>query len=42
MKPAETGVDAQACLTGVLSRIADHKTTKLDELMPWRCAADTA
>ena len=29
------GVDPQAWLTHVLSRIADHKITKLDELMPW-------
>ena len=27
--------DPQAWLTDVLSRIADHKITKLDELMPW-------
>ena len=32
------GVDPQACLTNVLGRIADHKITKLDELMPWRYA----
>ncbi len=30
------GVDPQAWLTDVLSRIADHKITKLDELMPWQ------
>ncbi len=29
------GVDPQAWLTDVLGRIADHKITKLDELMPW-------
>ncbi len=29
------GVDPQAWLTDILSRIADHKITKLDELMPW-------
>ena len=28
-------VDPQAWLTDVLERIADHKITKLDELMPW-------
>jgi hypothetical protein len=33
------GVDPQAWLTDVLSRIADHKITKLDELLPWRYAA---
>ena len=32
------GVDSQAWLTDVLSRIADHKITRLDELMPWRYA----
>ncbi len=31
-----SGVDPQAWLTDVLGRIADHKITKLDELMPWR------
>jgi hypothetical protein len=29
------GVDPQAWLTDVLGRIADHKITKLDELLPW-------
>ncbi len=29
------GVDPQAWLTDVLGRIADHKITRLDELMPW-------
>ncbi len=29
-------VDPQAWLTDVLNRIADHKITRLDELMPWR------
>jgi len=33
------GIDPQAWLTDVLSRIADHKITKLDELLPWRYAA---
>ncbi len=32
------GVDPQAWLTDVLSCIADHKITRLDELMPWRYA----
>jgi len=27
--------DPQAWLTDVLSRITEHKITKLDELMPW-------
>ncbi len=29
-------------LTDVLSRIADHKITRIDELLPWRYAATTA
>ena len=32
------GVDPQAWLTDVFNRIADHKITRLDELMPWRYA----
>ncbi len=32
------GVDPQAWLTHVLGRIADHKITRLDELLPWRYA----
>ncbi len=35
-------VDPQAWLTWVLARIADHKITRLDELMPWRYAASAA
>ena len=31
-------VDPQAWLTDVLSRIADHKINKIDELLPWRYA----
>ncbi len=33
------GVDPQAWLTNVLARIADHKITRIDELMPWSYAA---
>jgi len=33
-----SGLDPQAWLTKVLGRIAEHKITKLDELMPWSCA----
>ncbi|MFV0475447.1 MAG: IS66 family transposase [Pikeienuella sp.] len=33
------GVEPQAWLTSVLSRIADHKTTRLTELFPWNYAA---
>jgi transposase len=29
------GVDPQAWLTDVLGRIADHKITRVDELLPW-------
>ncbi len=36
------GVDPQAWLTDVLSRIADHKITKIDELLPWCYAAEAA
>jgi len=36
------GVDLQAWLTDVLGRIAEHKITKLDELMPWRYAEVSA
>lgn len=35
-------VDPQAWLTWVLAQIADHKVTRLDELMPWRYAARAA
>jgi transposase len=30
------GVDPQAWLIDVLSRIADHKINRIDELLPWR------
>lgn len=36
------GVDPQAWLIHVLGRIADHKITRLDELLPWRYAAAAA
>jgi len=29
------GVNPQAWLTDVLSRIADHKINRIDELLPW-------
>ena len=32
------GVDPQAWLTGILTRIADHKINRIDELLPWRYA----
>lgn len=36
------GVDPQAWLTDVLGRIADHKITRIHELLPWRYAAAAA
>ena len=36
------GVDPQAWLTDVLSRIADHKINRIAELLPWRYAAFAA
>ncbi len=34
------GVDPQAWLIDVLSRIADHKINRIDELPPWNYHAD--
>jgi transposase len=36
------GVDPQAWLTDTLARIADHKITRIDDLLPWRYAASAA
>ena len=36
------GVDPQAWLTEVLGRIADHKITRIDELLPWHYAVAAA
>ena len=36
------GVDPQAWLTEVLGRIADHKITRIHELLPWRYVAAAA
>ena len=36
------GVNPQAWLTDILGHIADHKITRLDELLPWRYAASAA
>jgi hypothetical protein len=33
------GIDPQAWLTDVLSRIAAHPAHRLDELLPWNWAA---
>ena len=35
-------VDPQVWLTWVLAQIADHKITRLNELLPWRYAAIAA
>ncbi|MGC3940992.1 transposase domain-containing protein [Roseobacter sp. EG26] len=35
-------VDPQAWLTWVLGQIADHIITRLEELLPWRYAAQAA
>jgi transposase len=35
-------VNPQAWLTDVLGRIADHKITRIHELLPWRYAAAAA
>ena len=32
-------VDPEACLGDVISRIADHPNTKIDELLPWKWSA---
>jgi hypothetical protein len=36
------GINPQARLTEVIGLIADHKTTRIDEFLPWRYAADAA
>jgi transposase len=36
------GVDPQAWLTDVLTRIAEHKINRIDELLPWRYAEPLA
>jgi len=36
------GVDPQAWLTDTLARIADHKITRIDDLLPWHYAASAA
>ncbi|MEL6207202.1 MAG: transposase domain-containing protein, partial [Pseudomonadota bacterium] len=36
------GVDPQAWLTDVLGRTANHKITRIDELIPWHYAATAA
>jgi hypothetical protein len=34
------GIDPQAWLTDILTRIPDHKINKIDELLPWNWAAE--
>ena len=36
------GVDPQAWLTDVLSRISEHKVNRIDALLPWRYAEPSA
>jgi len=33
-------VDPEAWLRWVLARVADHKMTRLEDLMPWNCTAE--
>ena len=35
-------IDPQAWLTDILSRIAEHKINRIDELLPWHCHARVA
>ena len=35
-------VDPQVWLTDILGRIADHKITRINDLLPWRYAAAAA
>ena len=35
-------VNPKAWLHHALGRIAEHKITRIDELLPWRCAARAA
>jgi hypothetical protein len=40
--PWQVNVDPHAWLTWVLARIADHKITRIDDLLPWRYATVAA
>lgn len=35
-------LDPRAWLASVLRRIADHPTSRLDELLPWNCSEQAA
>jgi transposase len=35
LPPELNGIDPEAWLAAVLSRISDHPTSRLDELLPW-------
>jgi hypothetical protein len=38
MRQPLDGVDPQSWLSDVLRRIADHKISRIEELLPWRYA----
>jgi transposase len=38
--PKDALLNLRAQLTDVLSRIADHKINRIDELLPWNYVAD--